>query len=116
MKLDSLVWLALGRGYWWLVCFRNWSICRGVGYGAHGEPDPGRSNSPAVYIFAGALATVFSRLTSEAGQAKQPMWLDPRLLFRVLTISFIVQKAIVISYVAVGAYTINELSATILRW
>jgi len=44
------------------------------------------------------------------------MWLDPRLLFRVLTISFIVQNAIVISYVAVGAYTINELSATILRW
>jgi hypothetical protein len=54
-----------------------------------------------VYIFAGALATVFSRLTSEAGQAKQAMWLYPRLLFRVLTISFIVQKAIVISYVAI---------------
>jgi hypothetical protein len=48
----------------------------------------------AVYIFAGALATVFSRLTAEAGQAKQAMWLDPHLLFRVLTISFIVQKAI----------------------
>ena len=61
---------------------------------AHGELDPGRSNSPAVYIFAGALATVFSGLTAEAGQAKQAMWLDPRLLFRVLTISFIGQKAI----------------------
>jgi len=48
----------------------------------------------AVYIFAGALATVFSRLTAEAGQGKQAMWLDPRLLFRVLTISFIVQNAI----------------------
>ncbi len=46
----------------------------------------------AVYIFAGALATLFSQLTAEAGQAKQTMWLDPRLLFRVLTI--IVQKAI----------------------
>ena len=40
----------------------------------------------AVYIFAGAIATVFSRLTAEAGQAKQAMWLDHRLLFRVLTI------------------------------
>jgi hypothetical protein len=48
----------------------------------------------AVYIFAGALATVFSRLTAEAGQAKQAMWLDPRLLFRVLTISFIGLNAI----------------------
>jgi hypothetical protein len=46
----------------------------------------------AVYIFAGALATLFSQLTAEAGQAKQTMWLDPRLLFRVLTI--IVQNAI----------------------
>ena len=60
----------------------------------HGEPDPGCSNSPALYIFAGAIATVFPRLTAEAGQAKQTMWLDPRLLFRVLTISFIVQNAI----------------------
>jgi hypothetical protein len=47
----------------------------------------------AVYIFAGAIATVFLRLTAEAGQAKQAMWLDPRLLCRVLTI-IIVQKAI----------------------
>ncbi|WP_333235917.1 hypothetical protein [Microcoleus sp. AT13-A5] len=47
----------------------------------------------AVYIFAGALATVFFRLTAEAGQAKQAMWLDSRLLFLVLTISFIVQSA-----------------------
>ncbi|MEG3955000.1 hypothetical protein [Microcoleus sp. herbarium2] len=45
------------------------------------------------------------------------MWLHPRLLFRVLTISFIVQKAIVISYVAIVApQTINEFSASILRW
>lgn len=42
------------------------------------------------------------------------MWLDPRLLFRVLTISFIGLNAIVISYVAiVGAGTINELSASL---
>jgi hypothetical protein len=74
---------------------------QGVGYGAHGDPDPGRSNSPAVYIFAGALATVFSRLTAEAGQAKQAMWLDPRLLFGGLTISFIGLNAIVTSYVAI---------------
>jgi hypothetical protein len=32
---------------------------------------------PQCYIFAGALATVFSQLTAEAGQAKQAMWLDP---------------------------------------
>jgi hypothetical protein len=45
------------------------------------------------------------------------MWLDPRLLFWVLTISFIVLNAIVISYVAiVGGCTIDELSASILRW
>jgi hypothetical protein len=48
-----------------------------------------------------AFATVFSGLTAEAGQAKQAMWLHPRLLFRVLTISFIVQNAIVLSYVAI---------------
>jgi len=47
----------------------------------------------AVYIFAGSLATVFSRLTAEAGRAKQAMWLDSRLLFEVFTISFIVMKA-----------------------
>jgi len=55
----------------------------------------------AVYIFAGDLATVFSRLTAEAREAKQAMWLDSRLLFRVLTISFIGVNAIVISYVAI---------------
>ena len=56
-----------------------------------------RIHLAAVYIFAGALATVFSQLTAEAGQAKQAMWLDRRLLFRVLTISFIGLNAIVIS-------------------
>ena len=54
-----------------------------------------------VYIFAAALATVFSRLTTEAGRAKQAMWLDRRLLFRVFTISFVVLNAIVISHAAI---------------
>lgn len=53
------------------------------------------------YIFASALATVFSRLTTEGGQAKQAMWVDRHLLFRVFTISFIVLNAIVISYAAI---------------
>lgn len=74
------------------------------------EPVMGRTESltlvdrihlVAVYIFADGLASVFSRLTAEAGQAKQAMWLDCRLLFRVLTISFIGPNAIVISYVAI---------------
>ena len=119
MKLEGLVWLALGRGYWWLVCFRHWSICRAL-LSVMGRTESltlvDRIHLVAVYIFAGAIATVFSRLTAEAGQAKQAMWLDPRLLFRVLTISSIVQNAIVISYVAVGRSTINEFSASILRW
>ena len=55
-----------------------------------------------VYIFAAALVTVFSRLTTEAGQAKQAMWLDRRLLFRAFTISFIVLNAIVISHAAIA--------------
>ena len=54
-----------------------------------------------VYIFAAALATVFSRLTTEAGRAKQAMWLDRRLLFRVFTVSFVVLNAIVISHAAI---------------
>jgi hypothetical protein len=54
-----------------------------------------------VYIFAAALATVFSRLTTESGHAKQAMWLDRRLLFRVFTLSFIVLNAIVISHAAI---------------
>ena len=40
------------------------------------------------------LQPYFSGLTAEAGQAKQAIWLDPRLLFRVLTISFIGLNAI----------------------
>ena len=43
-----------------------------MSYGAHSEADPGRSNSPAVYIFASALATVFLRLTAEAGNVARP--------------------------------------------
>ncbi len=54
-----------------------------------------------VYIFAGALATVFSRLTTEGGQAKQAMWLDRHFLFRLFTISFITLNAIVISHAAI---------------
>ncbi len=54
-----------------------------------------------VYIFAAALATVFSRLTTENGQGKRAMWLDRRLLFRFFTISFIVINAIFISHAAI---------------
>ncbi|WP_143842279.1 hypothetical protein [Nostoc sp. 106C] len=54
-----------------------------------------------VYIFVAALATVLSRLMNERGQGKQAMWFDRRLLFRVLTISFIVLNAIVISHAAI---------------
>lgn len=54
-----------------------------------------------VYIFAASLATVLSRLTTERGQAKQAIWLDRRLLFRVCTISFIVLNAIIISHAAI---------------
>lgn len=54
-----------------------------------------------VYIFAATLATVLSRLTTERGQAKQAIWLDRRLLFRVCTISFIVLNAIIISHAAI---------------
>lgn len=54
-----------------------------------------------VYIFAAALATVFSRLTTEGGHAKRAMLLDRRLLFRVFTISFIVLNAIIISHAAI---------------
>jgi hypothetical protein len=54
-----------------------------------------------VYIFAAALATVFSRLTTESGQGKRAMWLDRRLLFRFFTISFIVINAILISHAAI---------------
>jgi hypothetical protein len=54
-----------------------------------------------VYIFGAALATVFSRLTTESGQSKRAMWLDRRILFRFFTISFIVINAIFISYAAI---------------
>lgn len=54
-----------------------------------------------VYIFISALATVLSRLMNERGQGKQAMWLDRCVLFRVLTISFIVVNAIIISYAAI---------------
>lgn len=54
-----------------------------------------------IYIFVAALATVLSRLMNESGQGKQALWLDRRLFFRVLTISFIVLNAIVISHAAI---------------
>ena len=54
-----------------------------------------------VYIFAAALATVLSRLATERGRAKQAIWIDRFLLFRVFTISFVVLNAIVISYAAI---------------
>ena len=53
------------------------------------------------YIFAAALATVFSRLTTESGQGKRAMWLDRRLLFQFFTISFIVINVLFISHAAI---------------
>jgi len=54
-----------------------------------------------VYIFISALATVFSRLSTESGQAKQAQWFDRHLLFRLFTISFIVLNVIIISHAAI---------------
>ena len=54
-----------------------------------------------VYIFAAAVATVYSRLTTEAGQAKFAIWRDRRLFFRFCTISFVVLNVIMISYAAI---------------
>ena len=54
-----------------------------------------------VYIFGAAVATVYSRLATENGEAKFAMWRDRRLFFRGFTISFIVLNAIMISYAAI---------------
>lgn len=54
-----------------------------------------------IYIFGAAIATVNSRLSTEAGQAKFAMWRDRKLFFRAFTISFIVVNTIMISYAAI---------------
>jgi hypothetical protein len=54
-----------------------------------------------IYIFGAAITTVYSRLSSEAGQAKFSMWRDRKLFFRAFTISFIVVNALMISYAAI---------------
>ena len=54
-----------------------------------------------VYIFAAALATVNSRLLTEAGQGKLALLRDRRLLFRSFSLSFVVLNIIMISYAAI---------------
>lgn len=51
-----------------------------------------------LYIFGAGVVAVYSRLTSESGQAKRAKRLDRRFFFQLFTLSFVVLNVIAIAY------------------
>ncbi|MCY7393820.1 MAG: hypothetical protein LH647_20675 [Leptolyngbyaceae cyanobacterium CAN_BIN12] len=54
-----------------------------------------------LYIFGAGVVAVYSRLTSESGQAKRAKRLDRRFFFQLFTLSFVVLNVIAIAYAVI---------------